>query len=71
VTENNYIGPVDTTQWGRVWTSKGPWHFSNTPARWFATPGIGEHNDEILKEIEAGRAAAGSASTGAPAGREQ
>jgi len=70
VTENNYIGPVDTKQWGRVWTSKGPWHFSSTPTRWFATPGIGEHNDEILKEIEASRAAAGS-STGAPAGREQ
>ena len=67
VLENNYIGPVETKDWGKVWTSMGPWHFSNTPTRWFRTPAIGEHNDEILEEIEAHRAGQSSQ----PAGRGQ
>ena len=60
VLDNNYIAPVDTREWGRVWTSPGPWHFSKTPTEWSATPTIGEHNAEIVAEIEAHRAAGSS-----------
>src|SRR5690606_25783347 len=49
VLETDYILPIDTREWGRVWTGGAPWRFSRTPAAWFAVPGIGEHNEEILR----------------------
>jgi crotonobetainyl-CoA:carnitine CoA-transferase CaiB-like acyl-CoA transferase len=58
ITQNDYIVPIETKQWGKVWTGGPPWQFSATPAKWFSTPGIGEHNEEIVKEIEERRAGA-------------
>ncbi len=58
VMANEYIVQVPSEQpWGDVWTGGPPYRFSKTPAKWFATPNIGEHNDQIIAEIEAHRAA--------------
>ncbi len=52
VVENDYIVDVETSAWGNVYTGGPPWHFSETPARWFGTPMPGEHTGEILDELK-------------------
>lgn len=69
ITDNDYIVPIDTKAWGRVWTGGPPWHFSATPGKWFSTPMIGEHNDEIVQELQERRAAASQTNAPAPAER--
>ena len=66
---NDYIVPVDTKAWGRVWTGGPPWQFSATPGKWFSTPGIGEHNDEIIAEVQERRAEAARSNTPTPTER--
>ncbi|MEI7926604.1 MAG: CoA transferase, partial [Chloroflexota bacterium] len=67
VRANGYINLVPSNaSWGEVWTGGAPYHFSKTPTTWFTTPEIGEHNEEILRELAAGRGAA----TPAPAKQE-
>ena len=69
VMANEYILDVPSQgPWGDVWTGGPPWRFSATPAHWSASPDIGEHNEEILREIEMHRR--GAARTPAPARRE-
>jgi crotonobetainyl-CoA:carnitine CoA-transferase CaiB-like acyl-CoA transferase len=68
-TSNDYIVPVDTKAWGRVWTGGPPWQFSATPGKWFSTPGIGEHNDEIIAEVQERRAEAARSNTPTPTER--
>ena len=70
VRENDYMMQIPSTApWGDVWTGGPPYRFSKTPARWFSTPEIGQHNDEILRELAEGR---GNAAVPAPTttGRE-
>ena len=67
--QNDYIVPIDTKAWGRVWTGGPPWQFSATPGKWFSTPGIGEHNDEIIAEVQELRAAAARSNTPTPTER--
>ncbi len=57
VVENNYLVDVETAGWGEVTTGGAAWHFSDTPERWFGTPFPGQHDAEILAELEASRAA--------------
>ena len=57
VLENNYLLDVETAGWGEVTTGGPAWHFSDTPERWFGTPFPGQHDKEILAELEAARAA--------------
>ena len=65
VVANDYLVNVPShNAWGDVWTGGPPYRFSKTPAKWFSTPEIGEHNDEILAEIEAHRRAGTGAQTG-------
>ncbi len=67
VRANGYINLVPSNAfWGEVWTGGAPYHFSKTPTTWFTTPEIGEHNEDILRELAAGRGAA----TPAPAKQE-
>ncbi len=68
VLENRYLVEVETdAPWGQVVTGGPAWHFSATPASWRTTPMIGEHNDEVLRELEERRRAAASPATPAPA----
>ena len=57
VRENNYLVDVETAGWGQVTTGGPAWQFSDTPERWFGTPFPGQHDDEILAELERARAA--------------
>ena len=56
VLENNYLVDVETGGWGEVTTGGPAWHFSDTPQRWFGTPFPGQHDAEVLGELEAARA---------------
>ncbi len=56
VLENEYLVDVETAGWGEVTTGGPAWHFSETPQRWFGTPFPGQHDAEILAELEAARA---------------
>ena len=56
VVENSYLVDVETAAWGQVTTGGPAWHFSDTPERWFGTPFPGQHDAEILAELEAARA---------------
>ena len=59
VRENGYMQFVPSNApWGQVWTGGAPYQFSKTPTTWFSTPEIGEHNEEILRELAEGRSAA-------------
>jgi formyl-CoA transferase len=51
VEANGYLVRVETPAWGTVWTGGPPWHFSETPARWFRTPEPGEQTEAILAEF--------------------
>ena len=53
---NDYLLQVESPHWGTAWTSGPPYHLSGTPERYFATPNIGEHNEEIASELERRRA---------------
>ncbi len=63
VIENDYLVDIQTKSWGTVRTGGPPWHFSETPARWFRTPELGEHADEVMRDVRADLA---GQSTGAP-----
>ena len=53
---------------GIVRTGGPVWHFSETPARWFRTPELGEQAEEIMRDVRADLAKAG---TPAAAGGKQ
>ncbi len=57
VLENSYLVDVETAGWGQVTTGGPAWQFSDTPERWFGTPFPGQHDAEILAELEAARTA--------------
>ena len=48
---------ASTAAWGAVTTGGPAWHFSATPERWFGTPFPGQHDAELLAELEAARVA--------------
>ena len=52
VLANNYLQDVDTAGWGEVTTGGPAWHFSDTPERWFGTPFPGQHDAELLAELD-------------------
>lgn len=52
VLANRHIIEVETPAWGNLLTGGPPWHFSDTPARWFSPPMPGEHTEDILAELE-------------------
>ena len=71
VQDNGYMQLVPSTApWGDVWTGGPPYRFSKTPERWFTTPQIGEHNDEILRELAEGRGSSTPVATPSNTGRE-
>jgi crotonobetainyl-CoA:carnitine CoA-transferase CaiB-like acyl-CoA transferase len=53
VRENEYLVDVETAAWGPVTTGGPPWHLELTPATWTGTPFPGQHDREILAEIDA------------------
>lgn len=48
---NDYLVKMESPRWGSAWTSGPPYHLSKTPQRWFPTPAIGEHNEEVIAEL--------------------
>ena len=68
VLDNQYLIDIETKSWGTVRTGGPVWHFSETPARWFRTPELGEHAEEIMRDVRADLAKAG---TPAAAGGKQ
>jgi len=52
VLANGYVTEVEYPKHGKTLKVHGsPWHFSETPARVGIAPELGQHNDEVLKEI--------------------
>ena len=52
VLANGYITEVEYPEYGKKLKVHGsPWQFSETPARIGVAPKLGEHNDEVLKEV--------------------
>ena len=52
VLANGYVTEVEYPKHGKTLKVHGsPWHFSETPPRIGVAPELGEHNDEVLKEI--------------------
>ena len=52
VLENEMVKHVESPHFIEAWTGGPPYHLSGTPQRWFRTPGIGEHNDEVRTELD-------------------
>jgi crotonobetainyl-CoA:carnitine CoA-transferase CaiB-like acyl-CoA transferase len=48
---NNYVIEVDHPKFGKVKEVGYPWKFHKTPAKAGIAPELGEHNNEILKEL--------------------
>ena len=52
VLANGYVTEVEYPKHGKTLKVHGsPWHFSETPAKVGIAPELGQHNDEVLKEI--------------------
>src|SRR5690606_26895512 len=52
VLANGYVAEVDYPEYGKKLKVHGsPWHFSETPPRIGRAPKLGEHNDEVLREL--------------------
>ena len=51
VIANEYVTFVDHPKVGRIKEVGFPWKFSKTPAKAGIAPGLGEHNEEILKGL--------------------
>lgn len=52
VLANGYITEVEYPKYGKKLKVHGsPWQFSETPAKIGVAPGLGEHNEAVLKEI--------------------
>jgi crotonobetainyl-CoA:carnitine CoA-transferase CaiB-like acyl-CoA transferase len=52
VLANGYITEVEYPKYGKKLKVHGsPWNFSETPAKVGIAPEVGEHNEEVLKEI--------------------
>ena len=52
VVANGYVTEVEYPKHGRKLKVHGsPWHFSETPPRFGIAPELGEHNEEVLKDI--------------------
>src|SRR5947199_5552508 len=52
VLANGYVTEVEYPKHGKTLKVHGsPWHFSETPAKVGIAPQLGQHNDEVLKEI--------------------
>ena len=57
VTANGYVTEMDYPKHGKRLRVHGtPWQFSETPAKIGVAPELGEHNDEVLKNIGYGMA---------------
>ena len=67
VLQNDYLVEIETKSWGTVWTGGPPWHFAQTPARWFRTPELGEHGEEIMRDVREGRPVVAPAPASTPA----
>jgi crotonobetainyl-CoA:carnitine CoA-transferase CaiB-like acyl-CoA transferase len=52
VLANGYVTEVEYPKHGKTLKVHGsPWHFSETPAKAGIAPDLGQHNDEVLKDI--------------------
>jgi crotonobetainyl-CoA:carnitine CoA-transferase CaiB-like acyl-CoA transferase len=52
VLANGYVTEVDYRRHGkRLRVHGSPWSFSQTPARVGIAPELGEHNDDVLKDL--------------------
>jgi crotonobetainyl-CoA:carnitine CoA-transferase CaiB-like acyl-CoA transferase len=52
VLANGYVTEVEYPKHGKTLKVHGsPWQFSETPAKVGIAPELGQHNDEVLKEI--------------------
>jgi crotonobetainyl-CoA:carnitine CoA-transferase CaiB-like acyl-CoA transferase len=52
VLANGYVTEVEYPKHGKTLKVHGsPWHFSETSAKVGIAPELGQHNDEVLKEI--------------------
>ena len=52
VLANGYVTEVEYPKHGKTLKVHGtPWQFSETPARIGVAPGLGEHNDEVLRGL--------------------
>jgi len=58
VLENEYVVPVETDAWGKVWTGGPPWRFSRTPARMVSAPIPGMDTFALKDEVSASAVAA-------------
>lgn len=71
VLANDYLVEIETKSWGTVWTGGPPWHFSQTPAKWFRTPELGEHGEEIMRDVREGRPVVSHAAEASLSGGKQ